>query len=149
MSEPKRYHLYAGLECQAFTKAEAVLKFREEDDGIWVKWEDYARLKAEVERLTLENSQYEEHHKYGQNVITSLREEVERLTQLNDTLALRYDATNSMLDGCAKEIEEMEAEVEMLKGQVRYWKIEAECDHGRWLRCLEDLEKLRGQGGQP
>ncbi len=52
MSEPKRYHLYAGLECQAFTKAEAVLKFREEDDGIWVKWEDYARLKAEVERLT-------------------------------------------------------------------------------------------------
>ncbi len=52
MSEPKRYHLYAGLECQAFTKAEAVLKFSEEDDGIWVKWEDYARLKAEVERLT-------------------------------------------------------------------------------------------------
>ena len=39
-----------------------------------------ARLKAEVERLTLENSQYEEHHKYGQNVITSLREEVEQLT---------------------------------------------------------------------
>jgi len=42
--------------------------------------EENARLKAEVERLTLENSQYEEHHKYGQNVITSLREEVERLT---------------------------------------------------------------------
>jgi predicted RNase H-like nuclease (RuvC/YqgF family) len=41
----------------------------------------HARLKAEVERLTLENSQYEEHHKYGQNVITSLREEVERLTK--------------------------------------------------------------------
>ena len=38
------------------------------------------RLKAEVERLTLENSQYEEHHKYGQNVITSLREDVEQLT---------------------------------------------------------------------
>ena len=52
MSEPKRYHLYAGLECHAFAKAEAVLKFSEEDDGIWVKYEDYARLKAEVERLT-------------------------------------------------------------------------------------------------
>jgi predicted RNase H-like nuclease (RuvC/YqgF family) len=78
-------------------------------EGGWVSWEDYARLKAEVERLTkqnalatprhliasqdiktlreqieelkLENSQYEEHHKYGQNVITSLREEVERLTK--------------------------------------------------------------------
>ena len=43
-----------------------------------------ARLKAEVERLTLENSQYEEHHKYGQNVITSLREELERLTKAGD-----------------------------------------------------------------
>jgi FtsZ-binding cell division protein ZapB len=80
--------------------------------GDWVKYEDYARLKAEVERLTkqnalatprhliasqdiktlreqieelkLENSQYEEHHKYGQNVITSLREEVERLTKAGD-----------------------------------------------------------------
>jgi hypothetical protein len=48
-----------------------------------------------------------------------------------------------------KENARLKAEVEMLKGQVRYWKIEAECDHGRWLRCLEDLEKLRGQGGQP
>jgi hypothetical protein len=43
-----------------------------------------------------------------------LKAEVERLTELNATLSLRYDATNSMLDGCAKEIEEMEAEVERL-----------------------------------
>ena len=52
MSEPKRYHLYAGLDVHAFAKAEAVLKFSVEDDGMWVMWEDYARLKAEVERLT-------------------------------------------------------------------------------------------------
>jgi len=45
---------------------------------------------------------------------TSLKAEVERLTELNATIALRYDATKSMLDGCAKEIEEMEAEVERL-----------------------------------
>jgi len=43
-----------------------------------------------------------------------LKAEVERLTELNATLSLRYDATNSMLDGCAKEIEEMESEVERL-----------------------------------
>ena len=43
-----------------------------------------------------------------------LKAEVERLTELNATLSLRYDATKSMLDGCAKEIEEMEAEVERL-----------------------------------
>ena len=46
-----RYHLWASLECQAFTKAEAVLKFSTEEDGMWVQYEDYARLKAEVERL--------------------------------------------------------------------------------------------------
>ena len=41
------------------------------------------------------------------------------------------------------EVARLKAEVEILKGQVNYWKIEAECDHGRWLRCLEDMEKLR------
>ena len=41
------------------------------------------------------------------------------------------------------EIERLKAEVELLKGKVLYWKIEAECDHGRWLRTLEDLEHLR------
>jgi len=56
-------------------------------DGEYVLHADYARLKAEVERLT----------------------------ELNATIALRYDATKSMLDGCAKEIEEMEAEVERLR----------------------------------
>jgi hypothetical protein len=42
-----------------------------------------------------------------------------------------------------KRVGELNKEVELLKGQVNYWRIEAECDHGRWLRCLEDLEKLR------
>ena len=37
----------------------------------------------------------------------------------------------------------LKAEVERLEHQVKYWRIEAECDHGRWLHCLEDLEKLR------
>lgn len=59
MSDPKRYYLYAGLECHAFSKVEAVLKFSEEDDGMWVKYEDYACLKAEVERLTAEKDQAE------------------------------------------------------------------------------------------
>jgi FtsZ-binding cell division protein ZapB len=49
--------------------------------------DEVTRLQSEVERLTLENSQYEEHHKYGQNVITSLREEVERLTKAGDAMA--------------------------------------------------------------
>jgi hypothetical protein len=43
----------------------------------------------------------------------------------------------------AEENARLKAENEMLKGRVNYWKIEAECDHGRWLRTLEDLEHLR------
>ena len=59
-----------------------------------------ARLKAEVERLTLENSQYEEHHKYGQNVITSLREEVERLTKAGDACANEIENLNEDISRC-------------------------------------------------
>ena len=46
-----RYHLWAALDVHAFSKAEAVLRFSAEEDGMWVQWQDYARLKAEVERL--------------------------------------------------------------------------------------------------
>ena len=41
------------------------------------------------------------------------------------------------------ELSFLKAEVERLDHQVRYWRIEAEVDNARWLRCLEDLEKLR------
>jgi len=40
MSDPKRYELYVDASLQA------------EEGGEWVKWDDYARLKAEVDRLT-------------------------------------------------------------------------------------------------
>ncbi len=43
----------------------------------------------------------------------------------------------------ADENKRLKDEIKMLEGRVRYWKIEAECDHGRWLRTLEDLEHLR------
>jgi hypothetical protein len=43
----------------------------------------------------------------------------------------------------AEENKRLKEEIEILKGRVNYWKIEAECDHGRWLRTLEDLEHLR------
>jgi chromosome segregation ATPase len=81
---------------------------------------------AEIQKLKEENAQLK--HKLGRLLgaqqewtlvepehYARLKAEVERLTQFNDTLALRYDATKSMLDGCAKEIEEMEAEVERLR----------------------------------
>ena len=46
-----------------------------------------------------------------------------------------------------KENARLKADVERLEHQVNYWRIESECDNARWLRCLEDLEKLRGKPG--
>lgn len=43
----------------------------------------------------------------------------------------------------AEENKALKSKIEMLERQVNYWRIEAECDHGRWQRCLEDLEHLR------
>ena len=73
-----------------------------------------ARLKAEVERQS-KQAAYICASEETKAEIDRLKAEVKELTELNATLALRYDATNSMLDGCAKEIEEMEAEVERLQ----------------------------------
>ena len=40
----------------------------------------------------------------------------------------------------------LKAEVERLEHQVNYWRIEAETDNARWLRCLEDKERLTKAG---
>ena len=45
MSEPKRYQ-------RCYHKDYIPEGMEEHYNGKWVKWEDYARLKAEVERLT-------------------------------------------------------------------------------------------------
>ena len=39
-------------------------------------------------------------------------------------------------------------QVERLEHQVNYWRIEAETDNARWLRCLEDNERLRKAGDE-
>ena len=53
------------------------------------------------------------------------------------------DIARNIINELEAENARLKAEVEMLNGRVNYWKIEAECDHGRWLRTLEDLENLR------
>ena len=84
-------------------------------EGEYVLHSEYARLKAENARLTSELSN-----------ITGWGRGLE-----------------SDLSHARVEISFLKAEVERLNHQVRYWRIEAEVDNARWLRCLEDLEKLR------
>ena len=47
------------------------------------------------------------------------------------------------LKGLAEDMESLRKENEALRHEVKYWRIEAQTDHARWLRCLEDLEKMR------
>jgi hypothetical protein len=66
-----------------------------------------------------------------------------------------HDAIVSMLHDYLAEKEHAErleaenarlkAEVERQSHHINYLTIEANTDHARWLRCLEDLEKLRGK----
>jgi hypothetical protein len=71
--------------------------------------------------------------------VANLKAEIKVLQGQPDPLTVYLYAAELAKDV----IKKLKAENELLKGQVNYWKIEAECDHGRWLRCLEDLEKLR------
>jgi Mg2+ and Co2+ transporter CorA len=103
-------------------------KVMEFSEGEYVLHSDYARLKAEVERLTFDPLTYLDdqgewmpRHTHLA-AVERLKAEVERLTELNATISLRYDATKSMLDGCAKEIEEMEAEIERLTSDLQMEK---------------------------
>ena len=96
------------------------------------------RLKAEVERLTEANDCLDKMHEKEMARSAYLCEEVNRTTAWGRGL-------ESDLSHARVEISFLKAEVERLDHQVRYWRIEAECDHGRWLRCLEDLEKLRSK----
>ena len=36
-------------------------------------------------------------------------------------------------------------EIELLNATVKYWEIEARTDHDRWLRCLEENDKLKAE----
>jgi hypothetical protein len=41
--------------------------------------------------------------------------------------------------------EELMAEVKRLEHLVNYWRIEAETDHARWLRVLEENERIKAE----
>jgi hypothetical protein len=51
MSEPKRYNFSATIVHHIDGEMTAAIKYNTEPDGLFVSYEDYARLKAEVERL--------------------------------------------------------------------------------------------------
>lgn len=79
---------------------------------------------------------------YASNVLR-LGNECRALAEENKRLKHEAVHDAGQLGEQSAEIADLKSKIEMLERQVNYWRIEADCDHGRWLRCLEDLEHLR------
>lgn len=71
--------------------------------------------------------------------VADLKAQIKVLKGQPDPLTVYLYAAELAKDTMKK----LKSENELLKGQANYWKLEAECHHGRWQRCLEDMEKLR------
>lgn len=54
-----------------------------------------------------------------------------------------FENLNRNVLALGNQVRELSSENQRLKDQVRYWQIEAETDHGRWMRALEEIETLR------
>jgi len=114
--------------------------------------EDYARLKADVQNLNEVISDLRISAEDDLDSIETarienarLKAEVERLTF--DPLTYLDDQGEWMPRHThLAAVERLKAEVERLEHQVNYWRIEAETDNARWLRCLEDKERLTKAG---
>ena len=140
MSDPTRYRV-AGNQAQLTLGGNVLIV---DPAGPLVEFSDYARLKYKSECQTEGINAFNNKLREAEALNARLKAEVEGLTQLNATLSLRYDATNSMLDGCAKEIEEMEAQVERLTfDPLTYLD-----DQGEWMprhTHLAAVERLKAE----
>lgn len=67
------------------------------------------------------------------------------LRALSDRLDDAMTLQSHVIADQSEEIANLRTEAERLAGQVKYWRIEAETDHARWLRVLEENDTLRKQ----
>jgi hypothetical protein len=91
MSEPKRFNFSATIVHHIGGEKTAALKYHTEPDGLFVSYEDYARLKAEAERYRLASLRVdvgELHAQFNRALFDDtiaenarLKAEVERLTK--------------------------------------------------------------------
>ncbi len=77
--------------------------------------------------------------------IKKLKEEVERLKEQDRSQTESHRINTTMWKD---EVDSLKAEGERLEHQVNYWRIEADTDNARWLRCLEDKERLTKAGDE-
>ena len=142
MSDPKRYDLvdkhYGYFLCHKI-------------EGEWVKWEDYARLKAEVERLTTENEslQAKATNIYNAMVVRCKIEEITHKANADSIISqgMMSEAMKMMEESVAirEQVERLTKAEEMSGNNLKRCNCQ-ECEDARKeLRARIALKK----GGQP
>jgi hypothetical protein len=141
--EGNRYVMYLSA------PAGGIAQMLRDPDGNWVPHEDYAQLKAEVERLKEGNECLDQMHEKEMARSAFLCEQVERLTKAvmhspAAQLKLKelegkttYEEINPDNDYAR-----LKAEVERLKQQVNYYAIEAKDFEDKWLTAIEVVTNL-------
>ena len=79
------------------------------------------------------------------SIARQLHKNAVALRELADNQSTTITNQANILGRYMDENRELKAEAERLAGVVNYWRIEAETDHCRWLRVLEENDKLRKQ----
>jgi hypothetical protein len=92
VSEPKRYQPVVQCVEPSYQAQMIEPKVMEFSEGEYVLHSDYARLKAEVERLTKQNALATPRSLIASQDIKTLRAEVERLTNAGDCLVIHLEA---------------------------------------------------------
>ena len=93
MSEPKRYDVGMTTEFNPHGFNHSFPRVYESEQGRYVEYEDYARLKAEVDKLTFRPEHYlDDDGEWVSNIVfyrmqERLKAEVERLTKAGDAMA--------------------------------------------------------------
>jgi hypothetical protein len=79
------------------------------------------------------------------SIARQLHKNAVALKALADRLDQAVTLQSHVIADQSEEIANLRTEAERLAGVVNYWRIEAETDHCRWLRVLEENDKLRKQ----
>lgn len=107
------------------------------------KWAEMVKAMAENRLLKADAQVILKHLDEASADCARLKSEVERLRKFNEE-AMAHIAKEERKS--RERLDMVQAEKERLEQQVKYWRIEAETDHARWLRVLEDVEQLRKAG---
>jgi hypothetical protein len=100
MSEPKRYAI------RGFSAA-----LVEEDNGVFVRYEDYARLKAEVERLCITEQNQTDRIISLEDCIQVLKEDRDGLLYEESEQVKRLKAEVERLDGLCKQLSRQQSDI--------------------------------------